>query len=88
MGLVERGRGGTSGLSSLRAQLLGPPPHYLTASCTFSPQLPKDYYKEWVRGPYALIAGATLGAYLFHPFMQAGAALVQNTGLKPGGLLG
>ena len=51
-------------------------------------QLPKDYYKEWVRGPYALIAGATLGAYLFHPYMQAGAALVQNTGLKPGGLLG
>jgi len=51
-------------------------------------KLPPDYYKEWLRGPYALIAVATLGAYAFHPFMQAGAALVQNTGLQPGGILG
>jgi zeta-carotene isomerase len=39
-----------------------------------------------MRAPYALIAVGTLGAYLAHPFMQAGAALVTNTGLVEGGL--
>ena len=50
-------------------------------------QLPPDYYKELVRAPYALIAVGTLGAYYAHPYMQAGAALIRNTGLVPGGLL-
>ena len=50
-------------------------------------QLPFDYYKELVRAPYALIALGTLGAYAAHPYMQAGAALVRNTGLVPGGIL-
>jgi len=49
--------------------------------------LPGDYYKELVRAPYALIAIGTLGAYLAHPYMQAGAALVRNTGLVEGGIL-
>ena len=50
--------------------------------------LPPDYYKELIRAPYALIAVGTLGAYLAHPFMQAGAALYTNTGLVEGGILG
>jgi len=49
--------------------------------------LPSDYYKELIRAPYLLIAAGTLGAYAAHPYMQAGAALVQNTGLVPGGIL-
>jgi len=49
--------------------------------------LPKDYYKELLRAPYALIAVGTVGAYLAHPYMQAGAALVRNTGLVEGGIL-
>ena len=49
--------------------------------------LPKDYYKELIRAPYALIAVGTLGAYAAHPYMQAGAALVKNTGLVEGGIL-
>jgi zeta-carotene isomerase len=49
--------------------------------------LPKDYYKELLRGPYLLIAIGTLGAYFAHPYMQGGAALVKNTGLVPGGIL-
>jgi zeta-carotene isomerase len=49
--------------------------------------LPKDYYNELLRGPYAVIAIGTLGAYFAHPYMQGGAALVQNTGLVPGGIL-
>ena len=49
--------------------------------------LPSDYYKELIRAPYALIAIGTLGAYFAHPYMQAGAALVQNTGLVEGGIL-
>jgi zeta-carotene isomerase len=49
--------------------------------------LPKDYYKELIRAPYALITVGTMGAYLAHPYMQAGAALVRNTGLVPGGIL-
>lgn len=50
--------------------------------------LPKDYYKELLRGPYFVIAVGTLGAYLAHPYMQGGAALVRNTGWVPGGILG
>jgi len=49
--------------------------------------LPPDYYKELVRAPYVLIAAGTLAAYKAHPYMQAGAALVRNTGLVPGGVL-
>ena len=45
---------------------------------------PSDYWKELVRAPYALIAVGTLGAYLAHPYMQAGAAFVENTGLGEG----
>jgi zeta-carotene isomerase len=48
---------------------------------------PKDYYKEMLRAPYALIAVGTIGAYFAHPYMQGGAALVRNTGLVPGGIL-
>jgi len=50
-------------------------------------ELPPDYYKEFVRAPYALIAVGTFGAYLAHPWMQAGAALFRNTGLVEGGVL-
>lgn len=51
-------------------------------------QLPKDYWTEWVRLPYAVIAVGCGGAYLAHPLMQGAAALVQNSGYAPGGLLG
>jgi len=50
-------------------------------------RLPSDFYKELLRAPYALITAGTLGAYLAHPYMQAGAALVRNTGLVEGGCL-
>ena len=50
--------------------------------------LPKDYYKELLRVPYIAIAIFTLGAYFAHPYMQGGAALIQNTGLVEGGILG
>ena len=40
-------------------------------------ELPDDYYKEFLRGPYALVVGGTLIAYLAHPWMQAGAALLK-----------
>jgi zeta-carotene isomerase len=33
--------------------------------------LPKDYWREWVRWPYAVILVATLGAYWAHPIMQS-----------------
>lgn len=49
--------------------------------------LPKDYYKELLRGPYLVIAIGTIGAYFAHPYMQGGAALARNTGLVPGGIL-
>mmetsp|Transcript_4633 Transcript_4633/g.6854 ORF Transcript_4633/g.6854 Transcript_4633/m.6854 type:complete len:385 (+) Transcript_4633:106-1260(+) len=49
--------------------------------------LPPDYYKELLRAPYALIAVGTLGAYFAHPYMQAGAALVKNSGLTEGGVV-
>jgi hypothetical protein len=48
--------------------------------------LPPDVWKEFARAPYALIAVGTLGAYAAHPYMQAGAALVRNVGLVPGGV--
>ena len=40
-------------------------------------QLPEAYYKEFLRGPYALVVGGTIAAYFAHPFMMAGAALLQ-----------
>ena len=39
-------------------------------------QLPSDYYKEFLRLPYAVVIGGTMIAYLAHPYMQAGAALL------------
>ncbi|KAJ8606963.1 hypothetical protein CTAYLR_009275 [Chrysophaeum taylorii] len=51
-------------------------------------QIPEDYWREWVRGPYAVVAVATLGAYFAHPYLQAYAALTQNSGLQQGGILG
>lgn len=33
-------------------------------------KLPEDYYKEFLRVPYAAVTAFTLGAYLFHPLMQ------------------
>lgn len=50
--------------------------------------LPRDYYKELVRAPYLLIAAGSVGAYFAHPYMQAGSALVRNTGLVEGGIFG
>ena len=49
--------------------------------------LPKDYYKELLRAPYAFIAAGSIGAYFAHPFMQGGAALARNAGLSEGGIL-
>jgi zeta-carotene isomerase len=49
--------------------------------------LPKDYYRELLRGPFFLIAAGSIGAYFAHPYMQAGSALVRNTGLAEGGIL-
>ena len=41
-------------------------------------QVPDDYIvKELLRPPYALVIGGTMAAYLAHPYMQAGAALLQ-----------
>ena len=39
-------------------------------------ELPEDYYKEFLRVPYAVVVGGTVTAYFAHPFMQAGAALL------------
>ena len=39
-------------------------------------ELPPDYYKEFLRGPYALVVFGTIAAYLAHPFMMGGAALL------------
>mmetsp|Transcript_5434 Transcript_5434/g.6360 ORF Transcript_5434/g.6360 Transcript_5434/m.6360 type:complete len:381 (+) Transcript_5434:74-1216(+) len=38
--------------------------------------LPDDYYKEFLRGPYALVVFGTLSAYYAHPYMMAGAAML------------
>jgi len=35
-------------------------------------KLPDDYYKEFVRVPYAAVVAFTLGTYAFHPLFQAG----------------
>lgn len=35
-------------------------------------QLPDDYYKEFLRVPYAAVVAFTLGAYALHPVFQAG----------------
>jgi len=35
--------------------------------------LPPDYWREFARGPYALIVGGTLAAYAAHPLMQGAA---------------
>lgn len=43
-------------------------------------KLPSDYWTEWVRLPYAVIAAGSLAAYFCHPYFQAAAALVDNTG--------
>lgn len=40
-------------------------------------QLPADYYKEFLRLPYAVVIVGTMLAYVAHPYMQAGAALLQ-----------
>jgi len=40
-------------------------------------ELPKDFWTEFLRGPYALVVGGTLAAYYAHPFMMAGAALLK-----------
>jgi zeta-carotene isomerase len=39
-------------------------------------QLPSDYYKEFLRVPYFVVVGGTMIAYIAHPYMQAGAALL------------
>jgi zeta-carotene isomerase len=39
-------------------------------------QLPNDYYKEFIRLPYAVVIIGTMIAYIAHPYMQAGAALL------------
>lgn len=33
-------------------------------------KLPDDYYKEFLRVPYAVVTMATIGAYYAHPLMQ------------------
>jgi zeta-carotene isomerase len=48
--------------------------------------LPDDYWKELVRPPLLLIAVGSVGAYVAHPYMQAGAALSTNAGWVPGGI--
>jgi len=39
-------------------------------------ELPPDYYKEFLRLPYLVVIGGTTAAYFAHPYMQAGAALL------------
>jgi zeta-carotene isomerase len=39
-------------------------------------ELPPDYYKEFLRWPYAAVVVGTTAAYFAHPYMQAGAALL------------
>mmetsp|Transcript_30002 Transcript_30002/g.69197 ORF Transcript_30002/g.69197 Transcript_30002/m.69197 type:complete len:298 (+) Transcript_30002:46-939(+) len=38
--------------------------------------LPENYHEEFLRGPYLLIVGGTIGAYFCHPYFQAGATLL------------
>jgi len=37
-------------------------------------RLPDDFYKEFMRLPYALVIGGTMAAYYAHPYMQIAAA--------------
>lgn len=39
-------------------------------------KLPEDYYKEFLRVPYYVIVGFTLGAYFSHPLMQLGSHIL------------
>ena len=64
-----------------------PPTFFRAVRRRRSVSAPPPSWQELVRAPYALIAAGTLGAYAAHPYMQAGAALVRNTGLVPGGCL-
>jgi zeta-carotene isomerase len=36
-------------------------------------QLPRDYWKEWLRVPYAAVVIFTIGTYYAHPVMQRAA---------------
>lgn len=36
-------------------------------------QLPKEYWKEFVRAPYLFLIPFCIGTYLSHPLMQRGA---------------
>ena len=47
------------------------------AIVTGKQELPDDYYKEFLRGPYLIIVVGTTAAYFLHPFMQAGSALLK-----------
>ncbi len=49
--------------------------------------LPEDYWKELVHPPLILIAVGSIGTYFAHPFMQAGAAMLVNSGWIPRGIL-
>lgn len=49
--------------------------------------VPEDYWKELVRPPLVVIVVGSMGAYVAHPYMQAGAALSVNAGWSPGGIL-
>lgn len=40
-------------------------------------ELPDDYWREFVTGPYVLVVGGTLAAYAAHPYFLAGAALLR-----------
>ncbi|KAG0614180.1 hypothetical protein M758_6G157000 [Ceratodon purpureus] len=39
-------------------------------------KLPEDYYKEFLRVPYYVIVGVTIGAYFSHPLMQIGSGFL------------
>jgi len=40
-------------------------------------RLPDDFYMEFMRAPYLLVVAGTTGAYLLHPWMMAGAAMLR-----------
>jgi zeta-carotene isomerase len=33
-------------------------------------KLPRDYWKEWLRVPYAAVVAFTIGTYYAHPLLQ------------------
>lgn len=39
-------------------------------------KLPDNYYSEFLRGPYLIVVCGTMAAYLSHPWMMAGASLL------------